>query len=97
MASLKALGLAKHTYEAQLKFIEEVSKYVKHIRESVEKMIAESDKAHHIQDTTKRAQAFCNKVRPLFEQIRNSSDALEFIIEDELWKLPKYRELLFIK
>lgn len=97
VASLKALGLAKHTYEAQLKFIEEVSKYVKHIRESVEKMIAESDKAHHIQDTTKRAQAFCNKVRPLFEQIRNSSDALEFIIEDELWKLPKYRELLFIK
>jgi glutamine synthetase len=97
VASLKSLGLAKHTYEAQLKFIEEVSKYVKSIRENVEKMIAEGDKAHHIQDTTKRAQAFCNKVKPLFEQIRNSSDALEFIIEDELWKLPKYRELLFIK
>jgi glutamine synthetase len=97
VASLKSLGLPKITYEAQLKFIQEVSKYVKHIRESVEKMIAESDKAHHIEDTHKRALAFCNKVKPLFDEIRNSSDALEFIIEDELWKLPKYRELLFIK
>lgn len=97
VASLKSLGLPKTSYEAQLKFIQEVSKYVKHIRESVEKMIAESDQAHHIEDTHKRALAFCNKVKPLFDEIRSSSDALEFIIEDELWKLPKYRELLFIK
>jgi glutamine synthetase len=97
VASLKALNLPKTSYEAQLKFIQEVSKYVKHIRESVETMIAESEKAHHISNTSKRAQSFCNKVRPLFDEIRRSSDALEFIIEDELWKLPKYRELLFIK
>jgi glutamine synthetase len=97
VASLKSLGLNKNTYEAQLKFILEVSKYVKHIRECVEKMIAESDKAHHISNTHKRALAFCHKVKPLFDEIRNSSDALEFIIEDELWKLPKYRELLFVK
>ncbi|MFN9518841.1 MAG: glutamine synthetase type III, partial [Bacteroidota bacterium] len=96
-ASLKALGLSKASYEAQLKFIEEISKYVKHIRESVEKLLAENDKAHHIADTHKRALAFCHKVKPLFDEIRRSSDALEFIIEDELWKLPKYRELLFIK
>lgn len=97
VASLKALGLNKNSYEAQLKFIEEISKYVKHIRECVEKMIAETDKAHHLADTHKRALAFCHKVKPLFDQIRTSSDALEFIIEDELWKLPKYRELLFVK
>lgn len=97
VASLKSIGLSKASYEAQLKFIEEISKYVKHIRESVEKMIAEADKAHHISDTHKRALAFCHKVKPLFDEIRKSSDALEFIIEDELWKLPKYRELLFVK
>ncbi len=97
VASLKSIGLNKTSYEAQLKFIEEISKYVKHIRESVEKMIAEADKAHHIADTHKRALAFCHKVKPLFDEIRKSSDALEFIIEDELWKLPKYRELLFVK
>ncbi|MES2779420.1 MAG: glutamine synthetase III [Bacteroidota bacterium] len=97
VAALKAIGINKAGYEAQFKFIEEISKYVKHIRESVEKMIAEGDKAHHIENTHKRALAFCHKVKPLFDEIRKSSDALEFIIEDDLWKLPKYRELLFVK
>lgn len=97
VASLKAIGLSKKSYEAQLKFIEEISKYVKHIRESVEKMIEENDKAHRVQSTHKQALAFCHKVKPLFDEIRKSSDALEFIIEDDLWKLPKYRELLFVK
>jgi glutamine synthetase len=97
VAALKAIGIAKTGYEAQFKFIEEISKYVKHIRASVEKMIAEGDKAHHIENTHKRALAFCHKVKPLFDEIRKSSDALEFIIEDDTWKLPKYRELLFVK
>jgi glutamine synthetase len=97
VAALKAIGLSKAGYEAQFKFIEEISKYVKHIRESVERMIAEGEKAHHIENTHKRALAFCHKVKPLFDEIRRSSDALEFIIEDDLWKLPKYRELLFVK
>lgn len=97
VAALKAIGITKAGYEAQFKFIEEISKYVKHIRESVEKMIAEGEKAHHIENTHKRALAFCHKVKPLFDEIRKSSDALEFIIEDDLWKLPKYRELLFVK
>ncbi len=97
VVSLKSIGVHKSTYDAQLKFIEEISKYIKHIRESVEKMMSESEKSHHIDNTHKRAVAFCHKVKPLFDEIRKSSDALEFIIEDELWKLPKYRELLFIK
>jgi glutamine synthetase len=97
VAALKSIGIAKSGYEAQFKFIEEISKYVKHIRSSVEKMIEEGEKAHHIENTHKRALAFCHKVKPLFDEIRKSSDALEFIIEDDLWKLPKYRELLFVK
>lgn len=97
VASLKSIGLKPDAYSAQLKFIEEISKYVKMIREGVERMIAETDKAHHLADTHKRALAYCNKVKPIFDEIRKGSDALEFIIEDELWKLPKYRELLFIK
>jgi glutamine synthetase len=97
VAALKAIGITKAGYEAQFKFIEEISKYVKHIRSSVEKMIEEGNKAHHIENTHKRALAFCHKVKPLFDEVRKSSDALEFIIEDDLWKLPKYRELLFVK
>jgi len=97
VAALKSIGVKKNSYEAQLKFINEISKYISHIRSCVEKMIAENEKAHKVNDTHKAALLFCHKVKPLFEEIRNSSDALEFIIEDDLWKLPKYRELLFVK
>jgi glutamine synthetase len=59
--------------------------------------VTETNKAHHVEDTHKRAVVFCHKVKPLFDTIRNASDSLEFMVEDDLWKLPKYRELLFMK
>jgi glutamine synthetase len=77
--------------------VQTISKHINTIHEYTKKLVAETEKAHHIEDTHKRALAFCHKVKPLFDVIRNASDALEFMIEDDLWKLPKYRELLFIK
>lgn len=97
VASLKAAGLSKSLYDVQVNSITEIAKHVKVISDSVSKLISESDKAHHIDDTHKRAVSMCHKVKPLFDTIRKSSDALEFMIEDDLWKLPKYRELLFVK
>ena len=97
VASLKAAGLSKSLYDVQVNSITEIAKHVKVISDSVTKLINESDKAHHIDDTHKRAVSMCHKVKPLFDTIRKSSDALEFMIEDDLWKLPKYRELLFVK
>jgi glutamine synthetase len=97
VASLKAAGLSKSLYDVQVNSITEIAKHVKVISDSVTKLINESDKAHHIEDTHKKAVSMCHKVKPLFDTIRKSSDALEFMIEDDLWKLPKYRELLFVK
>ena len=97
VASLKAAGLSKSLYDVQVNSITEIAKHVKIISDSVTKLISEGDKAHHIEDTHKRAISMCHKVKPLFDTIRKSSDALEFMIEDDLWKLPKYRELLFVK
>jgi len=97
VASLKAAGLSKSLYDVQVNSITEIAKHVKVISDSVTKLINESDKAHHIEDTHKKAISMCHKVKPLFDTIRKSSDALEFMIEDDLWKLPKYRELLFVK
>ncbi len=97
VASLKAAGLSKSLYDVQVNSITEIAKHVKVISDSVTKLINESDKAQHIDDTHKRAVSMCHKVKPLFDTIRKSSDALEFMIEDDLWKLPKYRELLFVK
>lgn len=97
VASIKAVGVSKSSYAVQLKTIEIISDHIRIITEHVNKILAEADKAHHIEDTHKRALAFCHKVKPLFDAVRKSSDALEFLVDDEMWKLPKYREMLFIK
>lgn len=39
---------------------------------------------------------FCNKIVPYFDNVRGHIDALEMIVDDDVWPLPKYRELLFI-
>lgn len=97
VAGLKNAGVPKTSYAAQLEMIQTISKHISTINEYAQKLVAETNKAHHIEDTHKRAVAFCHKVKPLFDTIRTASDALEFMIEDDLWKLPKYRELLFVK
>lgn len=97
ISSLKTAGVPKSLYGAQFEMVQTISKHINTIHVYVQKLVTETEKAHHIEDTHKRALAFCHKVKPLFDVIRTASDALEFMIEDDLWKLPKYRELLFIK
>ncbi len=95
--SMKSAGLNKTDYEIQMNMVKTISGHIRTIHTNVEKVKAELAKAHHISDTQKRALAYCTKIKPLFEPIREGSDALEFLVDDELWKLPKYREMLFIK
>ncbi len=79
----------------QLILISDISKYIEMINSGVTKMINERKKANIINDSLKRADVYCNKVKPLFSDIRNGCDKLELLIDDELWPLVKYRELLF--
>jgi glutamine synthetase len=95
--AMKDAGLSKADYEVQLNLIKEISAHIKAIQTNTAKLNAELHKAHLIENTGKRALAMVNKVKPLFDPIRASADALEFLVDDELWKLPKYREMLFIK
>ncbi|MFY8020728.1 MAG: glutamine synthetase III [Bacteroidia bacterium] len=95
--SMKSAGLSKTDYEIQMNMVKTISGHIRTIHTNVEKIKTELAKAHSIQDTQKRALAYCTKIKPLFEPIRSGSDALEFLVDDELWKLPKYREMLFIK
>ena len=60
-------------------------------------MIDERKKANKIGHADKRADAYCNKVKPYFEEIRYACDKLELLVDDELWPLTKYRELLFTR
>tara|TARA_B110000091_G_scaffold107841_1_gene116830 strand:- start:50 stop:2236 length:2187 start_codon:yes stop_codon:yes gene_type:complete len=81
----------------QLFLIAEISKRIEAINSGVTKMTNERKKANSIDDTTKKAKIYCSKVKPLFHDIRYHCDKLELLIDDELWPLAKYRELLFTK
>ena len=81
----------------QLNLIEEISSHMEAINSNVTKMTNERKKANAIEDIEKKAVAYCNKVKPLFDDIRYHCDKLELLVDDELWPLTKYRELLFTK
>jgi len=81
----------------QLGLIEDISKRIEAINSGVTKMINERKKANVVEDIEKRAALYCNKVRSLFDDIRYHCDKLELLIDDEIWPLTKYRELLFTK
>ncbi len=86
----------KHAKE-QLELIEEISKRIEAINSGVTKMTNERKQANTLSSAEKRAQAYCQKVIPFIEDIRYHCDKLELLIDDELWPLTKYRELLFTK
>ncbi len=54
------------------------------------------EKPRRSEDVEKRAFAFCNEVKPLFEKIRSDVDALELMLPSDMWPVPKYREMLFL-
>ena len=60
-------------------------------------MVDTRRKANKIEDEYEKALTYHDKVLPYFDIIRSNADALELIVDDEMWTLPKYRELLFIR
>lgn len=81
----------------QINLIKEISEHISIIDSTVEEMTEERKKANNLGNTEKMAEAYCDKVKPHFDTIRKSCDKLELLVDDEMWTLPKYRELLFIK
>lgn len=59
-------------------------------------MIEECKKVNKIEDGEKRVFVYCDKVKFFFEEIRYYCDKFELLVDDEIWLLIKYRELLFI-
>jgi len=76
--------------------IRRIEKHVAAIIEEVEQMKNARKQANHIDNQRDRAIAYHDNVMPLMEQIRDHVDHLELVVDDELWTLPKYREMLFI-
>ena len=83
--------------QEQLNLIEDISEHIASINSNVTLMINERKIANKIGEIDKKADAYCNKVKPFFDDIRYHCDKLELLVDDELWPLTKYRELLFTK
>jgi glutamine synthetase len=79
----------------QMRALEKISRHVKEINIKVYQMIDERKKANAIEDIIARAEKYFENVLPFLDSIRYHIDKLEMIIDDELWSMPKYRELLF--
>lgn len=82
---------------AQLKIVNKISEHLNKMIELNYEMLEARKVANKIEDYHKRAFAYCEQVKVYFDQIRYHADKLEWLVEDELWPLPKFREMLFTK
>ena len=90
------LDQAAHLNRTNLSLIKQMGEHNTFIIENVERLIEARRVANRIKDERARAIAYHDTVAPLMEEIRYHADHLELIVDDELWPLPKYREMLFI-
>jgi len=81
----------------QINIIKAISGHIEGINSKVDEMTEARKKANALTDAHKMADAYCEKVKPYFEVIRDHCDKLELLVDDEIWTLTKYRELLFTK
>ena len=80
-----------------MKIIEEIAERTAIIEKGVEDLVNARKVANKIESEHDKAIAYHDTVAPLMESIRYHIDKLELIVEDDLWTLPKYREMLFIR
>ena len=88
---------AQRLSRRNLKLIQEIAERTERIEQLVEELTEARRVANRIADIHERAIAYHDTVCPKMDAIRNEIDHLEMIVEDGLWSLPKYRELLFIR
>lgn len=95
---LKAIGVSQASYANQLQILEKISEHINKLSDLVEQMIEARKVANKIDDTRKKAIAYCDTVKDkFFDPIRYHVDKLELLVDDTSWYLPKYRELLFLR
>ena len=77
--------------------IKEIAQHTAFIKEQVDAMVEARKVANRIAEVREKAVAYHDNIAPMLEDIRYHIDKLELIIDDQMWTLPKYRELLFIR
>jgi len=77
--------------------IEEISEHINAVVSFVDQMTEARKRANGLENAREKALAYCDQVRPYLDRIRYHADKLELLVDDELWPLPKMRELLFTR
>ena len=80
-----------------LEIIEDIANRTNFIKEKVDEMVEARKVANKIESEREKAIAYHDKIVPMLEAIRHHIDKLELVVDDQIWTLPKYRELLFIR
>ncbi len=87
----------KKLTESNISIIKDIANRIKTIEIDVEELVNTRKIANKIESQRKKAIAYHDTIAPKMEEIRYQIDKLELIVSNELWTLPKYRELLFIR
>jgi glutamine synthetase len=81
---------------AQSEMLEETATQINKLRAALARLEAEREKCEHVEGDLPQAQAYRDRVAPAMVEVRTHCDRLETLVDDQLWPLPKYRELLFL-
>lgn len=87
----------KKLAKEQINLISQISENITQIKIGVDQLLEAKVKAKKEEDPQLQAEEYCNSVKPLFNTIREASDALEMLVDDEIWPMTKYREMLFTR
>ena len=94
---MKDTGMPEEYYQSQLDLLKKTAAHIRNVKTKVDDLVAARKVANKIEDIREKAIAYCDTVKAKFDDIRYHVDKLEQLVDDELWTLPKYREILFVK
>ena len=80
---------------AEMEALKAISQYINNMSADIELLVEARKKANRIENIAQRAKVYSREVKDMMERVRESADNLEMLIDNEMWPLPKYRELLF--
>ena len=86
---------SKDLCKAEIDTYRKIAGFINNLQADVEQLVEARKKANAVPDIAKRAKLYSTEVMSWMEKVRYSADHLEMLVDDELWPMPKYRELLF--
>ena len=80
---------------SEVETLKKISSYINNVSIYVEQLVEARKRANKLEDMAERAKVYSHEVKDMMDKVRDCADHLEMLIDDEMWPLPKYRELLF--